>query len=64
LFQRFIELRLGKRGIGPKRHFLPHFLLALDFRQKHFLPVLGTVYVAGPQLRSQTVSLPLNSNSG
>src|SRR6266851_3289600 len=58
-FQRFVDLRFGKRGIGSKHHFLPQFLLALDLWQKHFIPVLGTMYVAGPQLRSQTISLPV-----
>jgi hypothetical protein len=53
-----LDLRLGKRGIGPKHHFLPRLLLALDLWQKHFVPVLGTVHVARSQLCSQTVSLP------
>src|ERR1035437_1592610 len=59
LLQRLVDLWLGEGCIGAKHYFLTQFLLALDFRQKHFLPVLGTMYVAGPQLRSQTVSLPV-----
>jgi hypothetical protein len=27
----------------PERPFLPQFLLTLDFWQKHFVPVLGTI---------------------
>jgi hypothetical protein len=59
-----VDLRFGKLRRGPKHHFLPHFLLALDFWQKHFVPVLGTVCVAGPQLRSPTVSLPVEPQQG
>jgi hypothetical protein len=33
--------------------------LALDLWQKHFIPVLGTVYVARSQLRCQTVALAI-----
>jgi hypothetical protein len=58
-FQRFVDLRFGKRGIGSKHHFLTQCLLALDLGQKHFVPVFGTVHVAGSQLRSQTVSFPV-----
>src|ERR1700687_1613064 len=51
-FHRFVDLRFGKRGIGPKHHFFTPFLLPFDFWQKHFLPVLGAMHVARPQLRS------------
>src|ERR1017187_9613361 len=56
LFQFLVDLRLGEGGIGPKHYFLAELLLALDFWQKYFVPVLGTVYVARPQLRRQTVA--------
>ena len=58
-FHRFVDLRLGKRGLGSKHHFLTQYLLAFDFRQKHVLPILGAIYVARSQLRTQTVSLPV-----
>jgi hypothetical protein len=64
LFQRFIDLRFGKRSIRPKHYFLTHALLALDFSQKHFVPVLGTMHVARPQLRPKQSPFPLNSSSG
>src|ERR1039457_258083 len=59
LLQRLVNLRLGEGSIGTKHHLPAQFLLALDLRQKHFIPVLGAMYVAGSQLRSQTVSLPI-----
>jgi len=46
-----ISLLVG--GMGPKHHFLTQFLPELNLCQKHFHPVLGTVYVARPQLRSR-----------
>ena len=54
-----VDLRFGKRGIGAKHQFFPQSLLRLNLGQKHFVPVLGTVHVAGPQLRSQTISFPV-----
>jgi hypothetical protein len=59
ILHRFVDLRFGKRGIGPKHHFLAQFLLALDLRKKHFLPVLGAMYVPRSQLARQTVSFPV-----
>src|SRR5580704_4428943 len=59
LFQFLVDLRLSEGSIGTKQHLPAQFLLALDLRQKHFIPVLGAMYVAGSQLRSQTVSLPV-----
>jgi hypothetical protein len=37
-FQRLVDLRLGKRGIGPKNNFLTHTLLTFDLGKKQLLP--------------------------
>ena len=55
LLQSFVNLRLGKGGIGPKGDFLPHLLLALDLGQQNLFPAFSTVNVAGPELGRQTV---------
>jgi hypothetical protein len=56
LLQRFVNLRLGESGIGSKHHFLAQRLLPLNLGQQQFFPTLGTVHVAGPQLRRQAIA--------
>jgi hypothetical protein len=57
LLQGFVELR------STHDHVLALALLPLDLRQEHFLPLLGAVDAARPQLRRQTVASRLNSMS-
>jgi len=59
LFQGLVDLRFGEGSIGAKDHFLALFLLPLDLWQEHVVPVLGAVDVARPQLRRQTVAIPI-----
>jgi hypothetical protein len=57
LLQRFTDLRLGEGGVGAKDHLFAQLLLPLDLGKQQFLPVAGTVDVAGPRLCRQTVAL-------
>ena len=59
LLQRFVNLRLGKGSIGPKRNFVPHPLLALDLRQQQLFPTLRAVNIARTELRRQTITLAI-----
>ena len=43
---------------------IPQFLLALDFGQKHVLPILRTVHVVRSQPRRQTVTLAVKQEQG
>jgi hypothetical protein len=54
-----MSARVRRRLDGSKHHCLTQYSLAFDFRQKHFLPILGAMHVARSQLRTQTVSLPV-----
>jgi hypothetical protein len=42
LFQRLVELRLGKGGVGAENHFLAQPLLAFNLGQQKFFPALGS----------------------
>jgi len=55
----FVDLRFGKGRVRPESNLLALCLLTLDFRQQHFVPVLGAVYVARTQLRRQAVPVTI-----
>ena len=59
LFHRLVDLRLGEGRVGPEHNFFAHLLLPLNLRQEQVIPVVGAAAVAGPQLCSQTVALPI-----
>jgi len=50
LFERFVNLRLGKGRVGPERNFLVHPLLPLDLWHQQLFPALRTVNVARTEL--------------
>ena len=56
LFERLVDLRLGKGGVAPEGHLFALRLLPLDLGQQQFLPVVGAVDIAGPQFGGQTVA--------
>jgi hypothetical protein len=45
-------------GPGPEHDFLAQLLLPLDLGQEQFVPIVGTVHAAGPQLCRQTIARP------
>ena len=47
-FQRLVQLRLGKGGVGAEHHLLAQQLLAFNLGQQQFLPALGAGNVARP----------------
>jgi len=63
LFQRRVDLRFGKGGVGPEHHLLALLLLPIDLRQQQFFPAVGAVDsvcgpatgVAGPELDRQPI---------
>ena len=48
VFQRLVELRLGKGRVTTEDHLLAPRLLPLDLGQQQFFPTVGAVDVAGP----------------
>ena len=56
LLQRFVNLRLGKGRVSPKRDFFPHQLLAFDLRQQKLFPSLRAVDIASTELGRQTIA--------
>jgi hypothetical protein len=63
-FQHFVNFRFGKRGVGPKHHFLPQFLLVVDLRQRHFGPVLGNMQVSRPQMSVEEAMMKRRASFG
>jgi len=64
LFQRLVQLRLGKGRIGAEDYLLAQPLLPFNLRQPQFLPALGTVDVAKRSLAARQSPSRLNSSRG
>src|ERR1700680_3041172 len=58
-FQRLVELRLGKGRVTTEDHLLAPLLLPLDLWQQPFLPAVGAVDIAGPELGGQAVAFTI-----
>ena len=64
LIERLVDFGFRKGGVGPKSNFLAEFLLALDFRQQQFFPVVGAMRtLPGRSFAARQSPSRLNSSS-